>query len=156
MAAPSSILTGTNIFKSGEFSSSVVTDVINGSWNGAGSAVSTTNSNIFLYAPVALKILGWVVFCDVSATLTIDIWQTLLASAPPTVSNTITNSNLPGITAGTQNSLIIEQGGVLGFASALKVSGDYIIPAGSSIVLNLASNNNAKYIGFQLLCRSGS
>lgn len=156
MTVPSSVLAGTNIFKAGEFNSSVVTDVINGNWNGAGSAVSTTNSNIFIFVPTALKILGWAVFCDVSATLTIDIWQTLLASAPPTVSNTITNSNLPGITAGTQNSLVIEQGGVLGFASSIKVSGDYIIPASSSIVLNLTSNNNAKYIGFQLLCRSGS
>jgi hypothetical protein len=154
MTAPSDVLSGTNIFKSGEFKSSTIRSV-GAFWDGGGSAVATSKK-MYVYVPVAMEILGWIVFTDVSATCTIDIWQTLLASAPPTVSNTICNSNYPGTTAGTFASLIVPTGGVLGFATSLNVSGIPIIPAGSSLVFNVKTNDNATELRAELICRCGS
>jgi hypothetical protein len=154
MTAPSSVLAGTNTFKAGEFKSCPVRSV-GATWFGS-SAVSTSNTNQYIYVSVALEIIGWIIFCDTSSTTAIDVWQTLLASAPPTSSNSICNSNYIAVTAGTQNSLITDSGGVLGFASSLNVNGKAVIPAGSALVFNVNANNNAKLIRAELICRSGS
>jgi hypothetical protein len=157
MTASSAVFSGTNIFKAGEFLSSTVRS-LSAFWDGGGSAVSVAKK-IYVFVPVALKIEGWAVFCDVSATLTIDIWSVLLANAPPTVTNTICNSNYPAITAGTQNSLYIPNsalGFTTGSSNLALVSGAAIIPAGSALIFNVASNNNATVIKCDLLCRSGS
>jgi hypothetical protein len=154
MTLPSDVFAGTNIFKAGEFKSSVIRS-LSAFWDGGGLAVSVAKKFYFI-VPVAFRIEGWQLFCDTSATLTIDIWSVLLASGPPTVANTICNSNLPTITAATQNSLIIANGGVLGFSSTLNVQGIPIIPAGSAVIFNVASNNNATFIAASLLGRCGS
>jgi hypothetical protein len=158
MTAPSSTLSGTNVFKAGGFKSSTVRSI--GTFaNGAGSAISTGIMG-YVYVPVAMKILGWAAFCDVSATLTVDVWSVLLANAPPTVTNTMCNGNYITITAATQASLIVETGGVLGFtagsSSLTLVNGTPIIPAGSALIFNLKTNNNATFLRAELLCDTGS
>lgn len=155
MTAPSDVFSGTNVFKAGEFKSSVVKADLRAFWDGGGSAVAA-NKKFYLYLPVAFKIDGWAVFCDTSATLTIDIWSVLIANAPPTVTNTICNSNYIAITAGTQNQLIAGTASALGFASSLNVNGIPILPAGSAVIFNLKTNDNATFIGAQLIGRSGS
>jgi|ERR1700723_602604 len=154
MTAPNSVLQGNNIFRVGEQMSSLFSDALSAFWDGGGSAVATSKK-FYFYVPVALKIEGWALFCDVSATIQIDVWQALIANGPPTVSNTICNGNYIATTAATQNQLI-SSSTALGFATSLNVGGQPIIPAGSAVIFNVKANDNATIIGAQLICRSGS
>ena len=143
MTAPSALFSGTNVFASGELGAVLVNTDINASIDGGGVAI-TVGKKFYGFTATAMKIVGWIAFCDVSATLTVDVWACLLASAPPTVANTITGTDLITITAGTQ-------------ASDFTLSGwgTKLIPAGSALIFNVASNNNATLLRAQLIVQTG-
>jgi hypothetical protein len=153
MTAPSAVLSGTNVFAAGDFLSSKIR-TFGATFNNSGTAVATGTKS-YLIVPVAIQLVAWYLFCDTSATLTVDVWSTLLASAPPTVSNSIVGNDIPTITAATQASdTNLMANGWNNTASPLSTA--LLIPAGSALVFNVKTNNNATIIRCELLATCGS
>ena len=73
---------------------------IGAGFDGAGSALTTTNAKVYFTVPFACTIAGWNITVD-TGTITFDIWKIATGTAIPTISNTITASALPALSTGT-------------------------------------------------------
>jgi hypothetical protein len=73
---------------------------IEANYDGAGSAlVAGSTSVVYVVAPYSGTITEWDVIADVSGSIVVDVWKTTFASAPPTVANTITGTDLPTLSS---------------------------------------------------------
>lgn len=73
---------------------------IGAAFDGAGSALTTTNAKVYYTVPFACTIAAWNITVD-TGTITFDIWKIATGTAIPTITNTITASALPAISTGT-------------------------------------------------------
>ena len=107
----------------------VVTFVI----NGGGTAIATGIVGDLLL-PYACTINQVTMLADQSTTTVVDIWKRAYSSFPPTVTQTITASAIPTITAG----LKMQDSTLTGWTTS--------ISANDVLRFNVNSNNNAKII----------
>lgn len=95
-------------------------------FDGAGAEIAD-NYKVRVYCPFAFTILEWTLGADQSGSIVIDIWSRLHASYPPTVTQTITASAKPTISA----ALTGQNSTLTGWTVA--------VPAGSWLIFNVDS-----------------
>jgi len=78
----------------------VRTRAFGGSFDGAGSALTTTNATTYFTIPYACTISAYNIVVD-AGTITFDVWKIATGTAHPTIANTITASALPALSTGT-------------------------------------------------------
>jgi hypothetical protein len=72
---------------------------ISASFDGGGSALTAGKVVYISNIPYSATITGVTMLADVSCSAVVDVWKVAYASAPPTVSNTITASDLPTLSS---------------------------------------------------------
>lgn len=70
--------------------------------DGGGSAI-TTGIKGDLVVPYNCTILGWDILGDTSGSIVVDVWKDTYANFPPTVADTIANSEKPTLSSATKN-----------------------------------------------------
>ncbi len=70
------------------------------SFDGAGSALTTSNATTYFTIPYACTISAFNIVVD-SGTITFDVWKIATGTVHPTIANTITASALPALSTGT-------------------------------------------------------
>lgn len=110
-----------------------------------GSVAITTGIKADEYIDWDFEIYGWVIQCDQSTNQVWDIWAKAFAQdSPPTVTNTITASAKPTLTANQQKKSATLTGWTKTFTAGT---------AGTALRFNLDSNSAAVRTKLTLLCR---
>lgn len=113
-------------------------------FGGSGTVVGAQNTTgeVFDF-PYAGTLSSIYVRCDVSSTLTLDIYRTATGTSAPTSSNSIIGSATVGITAGVLNVISSFSSWPSGVAPTFAI--------GDQIAYAVKTNNNATFIKMQLV-----
>lgn len=125
---------------SGAVTTNQITQPITTIFDGAGSAVAAGVIE-YTYIPFACIIVGSALFSDLSCTAVVDVWVDVEANYPPTVADTIVASAPPTLTA----ALFSKDTTLTGWSIS--------IAAGSFVAVKVTSNNSSKKLRHALIVR---
>lgn len=103
-----------------------------------GGAIIPANSKVWIEVPFDCVILRSTALADVSTTTVFGVWKDTYANFPPTVADVITGAAPPTITAALKS----QDSTLTGWTTA--------VAAGSIILVNINSNNNATKLNLSL------
>lgn len=66
-------------------------------------AVIPTGLQPYISIPFSMTITGWILLADQTGSIEMDVWKSSYASFPPTITDTISGSELPTITSSNKN-----------------------------------------------------